>query len=147
MLATWFGCGYFPLASGSAGSLAALLLAWLPATTCGVPPWAFAPAALLLLPAAVWSAQKVEESLGAGDPGIVVIDEVVGQWLALAPAAQSDWRHWLWAFALFRFFDIAKPFGIRRLEKIGGGRGVVADDVAAGACAMIGMLAVRWFSP
>ena len=74
-----------------------------------------------------------------------MIDEVVGQWLALAPVAAADWRHWLWALILFRVFDIAKPFGIRRLEKIGGGRGVVADDVAAGVCAMIGLLAMRWF--
>lgn len=145
VLATWFGCGLFPVAPGSAGSAAALLVAWLLANACGVPPWAFAPAALLLLPAAVWAIDKVEESLGAADPPIVVIDEVIGQWLALAPAAAADWRHWLLSLLLFRLFDIAKPFGIRRLETIAGGRGAAADDVAAGACAMIGMLAVRWF--
>lgn len=147
VLATWFGCGRFPVAPGSAGSVGALLTAWLLTTACGVPPWVFAPAALLLLPAAVWAIDKVEESLGAGDPPMVVIDEVAGQWLALAPAAASDWRHWLCALLLFRAFDITKPFGIRRLETIAGGRGVVADDVAAGVCAMIGMLAVRWFLP
>ena len=145
VLATWFGCGRFPAAPGSVGSIGALLAAWLPATACGIPPWVFAPAALLLLPAAVWAANEVEKSLGVSDPQIVVIDEVVGQWLALAPVVAADWRHWLWALILFRVFDIAKPFGIRRLEKIGGGRGVVADDVAAGVCAMIGLLAMRWF--
>ncbi len=145
MLATWFGCGCFPVAPGSAGSAGALLTAWLLVTASGIPAWIFAPAALLSIPPAIWAANKVEESLGVGDPQIVVIDEVVGQWLALAPVAASNWRHWLCALLLFRLFDIAKPFGIRRLEKIGGGRGVVADDVAAGVCAMIGMLAIRWF--
>ncbi len=145
VLATWFGCGYFPVASGSAGSIGALLTAWLLVSTCGIPAWTFVFAALLLLPPAVWSAEKVEESLGDSDPQIIVIDEVVGQWLALAPIVESNWRHWLCALILFRLFDITKPFGIRRLEKIGGGIGVVADDVAAGACAMIGLLAVRWF--
>lgn len=147
MLATWFGCGYFPVASGSVASIAALLPAWFLAAAYGLPAWIFALAALLLLPAAVWSAKKTAENLGDSDPQIVVIDEVVGQWLALATVSAANPQHWIWALILFRLFDIAKPFGIRRLEKIGGGRGIVLDDVAAGACAMIGVLALRWLLP
>ncbi len=147
VLATWFGCGYSPLAPGTVGSIGALIVAWAAITAGGIPAWVFGPAALLLFPVAAWSAGKVEQSLGSEDPQIVVIDEVVGQWLALAPIVASNWQHWLWALILFRLFDIAKPFGIRKLEEIDGGKGVVADDAAAGACAMIVMLAIRWLLP
>ena len=147
VLATWFGCGYSPVAPGTVGSIGALVVAWVAISTTGVPPWVFGPAALLLFPLAVWSAGKVEKSVGNEDPQIVVIDEVVGQWLALAPIVSSNWQHWLWALILFRLFDIAKPFGIRKLEQISGGIGVVADDAAAGACAMIVMLGIRWLLP
>ena len=74
---------------------------------------------------------------GSRDPSRVVIDEVIGQWIAIAPAAQDSWPQWIAALILFRFFDIAKPFGIRRLEALEGGLGVVADDVGAGVCAML----------
>ena len=147
VLATWFGCGYSPVAPGTVGSIGALVVAWVAISTTGIPPWVLGPAALLLFPLAAWSAGKVEQSLGDEDPQIVVIDEVVGQWLALAPIVSSNWQHWLWALILFRLFDIAKPFGIGKLEQISGGYGVVADDAAAGACAMIVMLGIRWLLP
>ena len=69
------------------------------------------------------------------DPGFVVIDEVVGQWIALL-GSPADWRHGLIALVLFRLFDITKPFPVRRLERLPGGWGIVFDDVAAGLYAL-----------
>jgi phosphatidylglycerophosphatase A len=68
----------------------------------------------------------------------VVIDEVAGQWFALSvlpwlpETAVEGWTPWLLAFFLFRFFDVLKPLGIRRLESLPRGWGVLLDDVAAG---------------
>lgn len=144
LLASWFYCGYFPVAPGTAGSVCAWGLAWFLGQAWGLPAWCFALAGAALAPVAVWSADLASADLGAKDPSRVVIDEVVGQWLALAPAAADSWTQWGVALALFRAFDIWKPFGIRRLEALPGGRGIVADDAAAGACAMIGVMVVRW---
>ena len=71
---------------------------------------------------------------GSGDPSECVIDEVAGQWIACAFAPLSLWGFVL-AFVLFRYFDIRKPWPISRLEKLNGGLGIMADDVAAGAIA------------
>jgi hypothetical protein len=72
---------------------------------------------------------------GRTDPGFVVIDEVIGQWIALF-GSPADWRHGLIALVLFRLFDITKPFPVRRLERLPGGWGIVFDDVAAGLYAL-----------
>jgi phosphatidylglycerophosphatase A len=74
----------------------------------------------------------------------VVIDEVAGQWVALA-AAPVAWRHVLVGFLLFRFFDIVKPWPARQLERLPTGTGIVLDDWAAGAYALLVMLVVRHF--
>ncbi|MGH9661013.1 MAG: phosphatidylglycerophosphatase A family protein, partial [Bryobacteraceae bacterium] len=79
---------------------------------------------------------------GAHDPGVVVIDEFLGQWLALAGVAAHNTasynpRSWLAAFVLFRLFDILKPWPCRELERLPGGVGIVADDIAAGAMAAL----------
>ena len=146
ILATFFGAGYFPLAPGTVGSLAALGLA------CGlhhflaVPAWAMLVFAVLLFAPACWASDVAEDHFGGKDPSRVVVDEVVGQWLTLAAADPSRWQHWLAAFVLFRFFDIAKPGPLRRLERIPGGLGVVLDDVAAGLCGMMVLLIFRQFS-
>lgn len=144
VLATWFYTGYSPVAPGTAGSLCAWGIAWLAVSCTGVPAWAFSIAALALLPLAVWSAGLAAEAFGSKDPSRIVIDEVIGLWIAIAPAAADSWSQWIAALVLFRLFDIAKPFGMRRLEGFRGGRGIVADDLVAGACAMIGTLLVRW---
>jgi phosphatidylglycerophosphatase A len=109
-----------------------------------MPAWAVGVAGLALLPLAVKTAELAATQLGSHDPSVVVIDEVVGQWIALSAAASGSWPQWVAALVLFRVFDITKPLGIRRLEALPGGRGVVADDVGAGACAMIGVALVRW---
>lgn len=144
LLATWFGTGYAPLAPGTVASIVAWGVAWVLVHRCGMPPWALAAAAAAITPVAIWSAGAASAAFGSEDPSRVVIDEVVGQWIALAPASRGSLPEWIAAIVLFRAFDIAKPLGIRRAEAIQGGRGVVADDVAAGAYAMIGVLLVRW---
>jgi len=76
------------------------------------------------------------------DPQNVIIDEVAGQWLTLAAAA-PDWRHALAGLALFRLFDITKPWPARRLERLPAGWGIMLDDLAAGLYAAIVLLILR----
>jgi phosphatidylglycerophosphatase A len=144
MLATWFGCGLSPVAPGTAGSVAALAIAWGLRETLGLRPWFYGLLALLMLAPAVWAAGVAARQCGSRDPGSVVIDEVVGQWLALAGAVDLNWKSWLAALLLFRAFDIAKPFPLRRLERLEGGAGIVADDVGAGLYAALVLYAIGW---
>jgi phosphatidylglycerophosphatase A len=135
LLGTFFGCGYSPIAPGTAGSLAAILIAI-----------ALHPSrvtlllisALLLAPA-IWSAGRVAKYESRKDPQIVVVDEVIGQWITLAGAAALNWKSLLAAFVFFRLFDIWKPPPVRQLEAWPGGAGIVADDVMAG---LYGALAI-----
>ena len=131
-IATWFGCGYFPVGPGTAGSLAALALAYPLATFDHWRPFYFGLLAVVVLPAGIWSASVTAQWSNAKDPGIVVVDEVLGQWITLAGATALTWKSWLAAFLLFRLFDIWKPPPVRRLEALPAGTGIVADDVMAG---------------
>ena len=127
-VATGAGTGYAPLAPGTVGSAAAVLLWW--------PLRQLPPAGLLGLVAAIsalgaWSAARAEVLLGRHDDPRITIDEVAGMLLSLAllpPRLDVA----LVGFALFRLFDITKPPPCRRLEKLGGGAGVMADDLMAG---------------
>jgi len=146
LLATWGGTGYFPAAPGTAGSLAALLMAYGIVNALHAPPvWLAVMAAVLCWPASQAAGQAAAH-FGRVDPPQVVVDEVIGQWLALAAARPDNAIDWLAAFLLFRLLDILKPFPIRRLERLPGGVGVVADDAAAGLCAMMILLGLRWLS-
>jgi phosphatidylglycerophosphatase A len=86
---------------------------------------------------AIWAAGETARQSGIEDPRFVVVDEVVGQWLALAGARVFNWKSWLAAFVLFRLFDIWKPFPVRQLESLPGGLGIVADDLMAGLYAAL----------
>ncbi len=143
LLATWFGCGLFPKAPGTVGSLAAALmvLAFLSAA-----PWTWAVAAATLFPVAVWAAGETARQLGHKDPQIVVVDEVLGQWITLAGATRFNWRAVGIGFVLFRLFDIWKPWPIRPLEKLPGGWGIVLDDCMAGVFAALVLFACGWFN-
>ena len=101
---------------------------------------------VLFIAPAIWAADNVARVSGLKDPQIVVVDEVVGLWLTLAGAVRLNWKSWLLAFALFRVFDIFKPPPIRQFEKLPGGTGIVADDVAAGVCAALVLYAAGWFN-
>lgn len=132
-LATLFGIGRIPLAPGTFGSLAAALIA-VPIAASGGPialALAAAAAALIGIPAAARAAR----AMGRDDPGAVVIDEVAGQWLALVPAG-NDLAAWALGFLAFRLFDIWKPGPVGWADReIGGGLGIMLDDVIAGVLA------------
>lgn len=87
----------------------------------------------------IWAASRAEKLLRRKDPRAVVIDEVAGQMVALlsGPLWLHRWWSILGAFLLFRLFDIWKPYPIRRLERLESGLGIMADDIAAGAYALI----------
>ena len=131
-LATWFGCGYVPIAPGTAGSAAAILIALALHAGFEWPPYSFAILAAALLLPGIWSAGVFARSVNRKDPSQVVVDEVIGQWITIAGAASLNWKSWLAAFILFRAFDIWKPPPVRQLEALPEGAGIVADDVMAG---------------
>ena len=138
-IATFFGAGLGKPGPGTWGSVAAVLLWAVFAAYAHPAPHILLVVLLAAIAAAlalgVPAATLVEREAGRTDPGLVVIDEVVGQWIALL-ASPADWRHGLIALALFRFFDVTKPFPVRRLERLPEGWGIVFDDVAAGLYAL-----------
>ncbi len=146
LIATWFGCGYAPKGPGTAGSVAALAIAWLLHTYAGVSSVGLGCLGLLLAIPGTWAADVVARSSGLEDPQIVVVDEVVGQWLTLAGATALNWKSWLLALALFRLFDIWKPPPVRQLERLPGGLGIVADDAMAGVYGALVLFAAGWFN-
>lgn len=146
MLATWFGCGYAPVAPGTAGSAGALALAWPWLVLSGARPWTLLIAAVLLLWPAIRAADIVSRQSNAKDPGLVVVDEVLGQWVAMAGITTVNWKSCLAAFLLFRVFDIWKPVPARQLESLPGGLGIVADDLMAGVYAALVLFVAGWFN-
>jgi phosphatidylglycerophosphatase A len=138
-VATFFGIGYLKPGPGTWGSVAAVLL-WAALSFSSHPnPRAQFVVLLVWIVLAsapgVPAATIVERESGRTDPGFVVIDEVIGQWIALL-GSPLDWRHGLIALVLFRLFDITKPFPVRQLERLPGGWGIIFDDVAAGLYAL-----------
>ena len=146
------GSGLVPIAPGTAGSLAAVALYWL-LTLLVAPDNPAAQQGLLLVliiagfPLGVWACGLISTADNP-DPGRAVWDEFVGMWTAclLLP---PTWYWLLAAFILFRLFDILKPWPAGRLEKLTGGWGIMADDVAAGfyAAALLNAagLVIGWY--
>ena len=148
-LATFFGAGYLRPGPGTYGSIAALLLWYAGAHAFHPTTVTFAlattAAAVLVTAIGIPASTIVAREAGREDPGFVVIDEVAGQLIALI-AIRPDWRHAALSLLLFRAFDIFKPWPIRRLESLPAGTGIMLDDVAAGACALIlAQVAARFF--
>ncbi|HEX3742564.1 MAG TPA: phosphatidylglycerophosphatase A [Bryobacteraceae bacterium] len=137
VLSTWFGAGYSPKAPGTAGSIAALAIGILLHRYAGFGQWQFAVLALVTLIPAVWAAGVAAIDSGREDPQFVVIDEVIGTWIALAGAISYTWLSYLLALALFRLFDIWKPAPVHQLEALPGGWGINLDDVMAGVYAAL----------
>ncbi len=142
VFATGFGAGYAPIASGTFGTMVAiplfiLLSRWgTPGVLAGL---VFT--AVLGIPAA----DHMERSLGASDPGRIVIDEIAGYLRAMA-GSPVEARYIIAGFFLFRFFDIVKPPPVRQAEKyLPGGLGVVADDLLAGVYAWISLRLLEAF--
>jgi len=131
-IGTWFGCGYSPVAPGTAGSLAAVAIAIALHYTVSSERITFLVLALAMLLPGIWAAGVVAKHEGREDPQIVVVDEVIGQWITIAGASTINWKSLLAALLLFRLFDVWKPPPARQLENLPGGFGIVADDVMAG---------------
>jgi phosphatidylglycerophosphatase A len=127
-LATGFGAGLSPIAPGTAGTAVGLLLFWpLSALSRAVQAGAIVVVSLV----GVWGADLVARREAREDPGLVVVDEIVGMWISLFCVPLSL-KTAAAAFLLFRVMDVVKPFPARRLEDLHGGWGIVADDVMAG---------------
>ncbi len=145
LIATGLGSGLLPGWPGTWGSLLALPLAWLLQGWLGTV--GLAAAALLAFLVGCWATGRYIAASPDSDPdpSSVVIDEIAGQWLVLLVAPREIAWYAL-GFALFRFFDILKPWPIGWLERrVPGAFGVMLDDVAAAVCAMaILALALAW---
>jgi phosphatidylglycerophosphatase A len=140
IISTFFGVGYFPKAPGTMGSLAALIVYWicpeinslqLVSIILGI-------TAIGIFTATI-TENEMKNKLGKDkgiDPGIIVIDEVIGMLIALVAVPKAT-LFLITAFILFRIFDIIKPYPVRRMEKFSGGWGIVLDDVIAGIFANI----------
>ncbi len=134
-LACGFGSGLAPVAQGTFGSLAALL-PWLVLRELSLPVYLFTLAVGFML--GVWACEIAGRALGVADHRSVVWDEFIGQWLALLPALFAPWWAVAAGFALFRLFDVWKPWPIGWLDRrLKGGLGVMVDDVVAGVFAAV----------
>jgi phosphatidylglycerophosphatase A len=131
VVATAFGSGYAPFAPGTAGSAVGLLLFWPMAAWRW--PWQASASAVLFLVGSL-AAGRVARLVGRKDPGLVVVDEVVGQWVTLTALPFTPVTAAV-GFLLFRVMDVVKPWPARDLESLPGGWGIMADDVAAGVYA------------
>ena len=147
LVSTFFGVGLLKPAPGTWGSLAALPLFWMTYEIAGL-------IGVLLISAATFyfglkATENYSTQTQSHDASEVVIDEVVGQFIALLPVALGAsmmgveidrlWPGWLAAFVLFRFFDIFKPGIIKRFDKGTTALTVMLDDVFAGIFAAIGV--------
>lgn len=152
---TFFGIGLLKPGPGTWGSVAAVLLwgLWVISHTrraysgeidlvYGINEWSTLIAVILATAIGIPAATRVAQESGREDPGHVVIDEVAGQWLTLV-VCKPDWPHAILALALFRLFDITKPWPIRKLEALPGGWGIMLDDLAAGLFGLIVLLVIQ----
>lgn len=141
-LATAAYLGYVPAIPGTAGALLGLLIAWMLA-----PLWIKSPAAFLMLYGVVFAgaclvAGAAEHQYGERDSSKIVIDEVLGMIAAIC-FNPTGWGPMLGAFALFRLFDIVKPWPASYFDRMSGGGGVMLDDLAAGIYANLVLQVVR----
>jgi len=128
ILSSCFGIGLIPVAQGTFATLAAMPLA---VALSDLSPVAGAYVIFLFILLAVWISARSAAAVQKEDPAEVVIDEAAGLLVTLFLLPATGVNLCL-GFVLFRLFDILKPYPIRRLEKIGGGAGIVLDDLLAG---------------
>lgn len=147
LIATWFYSGNLRPAPGTWGSLAALPFGWLIYTATG--PFGFVLATALVFALGLWATRVETAGKTDHDPSEIVVDEVVGQWIALLPVAFGAaragadvlalWPGILAGFLLFRLFDIWKPGPVGWADRRGDAMGVMLDDVIAGVLAAVGV--------
>jgi phosphatidylglycerophosphatase A len=145
LIASGFGSGLSPFASGTVGSAVALI-PWLALRALDWP--VYLGIVALAFAIGVWASGIVISKLGIEDPGVVVWDEFVGQWITLLPLVVAP-RGWIWvavAFVLFRIFDVVKPWPASWADRaVKGGLGAMVDDVFAGIyAALVLALALRF---
>lgn len=140
-IATGGGAGYFPVAPGTAGSAVGLLLFW-PLASLSLPLYAVTVAGAVCV--AIWAAEQMCRLWNTQDDGRIVVDEIAGQLVTLAPLLFLGRAHsfgWVvTGFVLFRCLDVWKPGPVRWLDQnLHGGAGVVLDDVLAGVFGAAGL--------
>jgi phosphatidylglycerophosphatase A len=137
--------GYFPIAPGTAGSLAGLavfaLLRW---AGLGWP--ADAAVIIVFFALGVWSGTHAERHFGTTDPGPGVIDEVVGMLVTLF-LVPASWPAAFAGFLVFRVLDVVKPYPASRFERLPGGLGMMADDLMSAAYSNLVLHALVWIAP
>ena len=134
ILAFGFGTGLSPVAPGTVGSLVGVLFAWL-TIDLGLPLQLAVAAAISL--SGIWICGESARRIGVHDHGGIVWDEIAGMYITLLVAPPTI-TAWILGFVLFRAFDIAKPWPIRDLDhRLGGGVGIMLDDLAAALYALI----------
>jgi len=142
LIATVFYVGLIPIAPGTFGTIAAIPLFYALSFT---PLYLYLAITVLIILISVWASGVAEEIFGRTDPGEIVADEVCGYLVTmiLVPVTLGNI---FFGFLLFRLFDIAKPYPIRKFERLPGGWGIVMDDVMAGvySCITLHILG-RWF--
>jgi len=147
-IAQGFGSGLSPKAPGTFGSVVGILWFWL--LLAGGNLWIYLAGIVLSTAFSVWCCDKAEKLLGKQDPGCVVLDEIIALPICfLGPILLFYFRNgtfpemetflgnhgWYWSlagFALFRFFDILKPWPVGQSQKLPGGLGITIDDALAG---------------
>lgn len=148
VIATLGGIGLLRPAPGTWGTAAALPLGYLLHGFGGFP--LLLTATVLAAVLGFWAARAEEQATGAHDASEIVIDELVGIWIALMPLSAGlwhagvdawvfPWPGWVGAFVLFRIFDIWKPGPIGWADRLPGAKGVMLDDIIAGLCAALGV--------
>ncbi|MEM1350807.1 MAG: phosphatidylglycerophosphatase A [Pseudomonadota bacterium] len=152
MIGTVFGVGYVRPASGTWGSVVALPWAWLLHVLGGFTLLAAAVAAAFVI--GWWATTEMTRGTSDHDPSEIVVDELVGQWIALLPLSYAAWNMninvlvmwpgWIAAFLLFRLFDIWKPGPVGWADRRADALGVMLDDVIAGVLTALGVLVLAW---
>jgi phosphatidylglycerophosphatase A len=137
-VASVFGAGYAPVASGTVGSFVTVVAVWLLPLT----PLRIAVALLVVLVVGIWAGSRVERVLGRKDPGVIVVDEVAGMLLSVIWLPRTI-PVLVTAFLLFRLFDVWKPFPARESQALTGGMGVMVDDLIAGLYTLVLVMGAR----
>ena len=133
-IATCFKVGYLPLAPGTWGSVFAILLWWVLLKDLNT--YIFGVVIIIFLLIGIVVSNIIIDQSGDHDPSHIIIDELVGQWLALFLLPDGFFNIAI-SFILFRFFDIIKPWPIRLIEKLPKGLGVMSDDLTAGLITLV----------
>ena len=144
LISTFFYVGFLRPAPGTWGSISGMILAYILLNTIDL--FTFCLILLFTTLVGFWATKHyIQHNSEKSDPSEVVIDEVIGQWIAVLPigftlkvtefSSKELWLVWLWAFVSFRFFDIIKLGLVGWADNLGGALGVLLDDILAGIAA------------